>query len=278
MSDLRSDADLLGEYVQRGCREALGELIRRYTDLVYSAARRQMRDAHLAEDVAQTVFILLSQNAGKIRQPARLVGWLYQTTYFTAVNALKIQRRRRRHEKAHAAQEQTMTSSPEPDRWDEIAPVLEDAMTQLDRSSRDMLLMRYFQDKTVPQVASEMGLSVDAAQKRLSRALEKLRGLLGRRGVSVSAAAATAVLLNRSVEATPPALHESMVTASASGNAASNLHRQIVDRAKASRTRRIVAAVLIAVILCGALLLWMALPGAPPAAPPVPQSQDQSAQ
>ncbi len=117
------DAHLLRDYAHTASNQAFATLVHRYADLVYSAARRQVRDPHLAEDVAQAVFILLSQRAGKIRDPARLVGWLYQTTHFTANNAKKLQRRRERHEQAFAAQEQTMTLDPHDDDWSEIAPV-----------------------------------------------------------------------------------------------------------------------------------------------------------
>jgi RNA polymerase sigma factor (sigma-70 family) len=229
MSDDRGDAELLREYLRSGSREALGEIARRYIDLVYSAARRYTRDAHLAEDVTQAVFILLSQRAGKIHEPGRLVGWLYQTTYFTAKNALKMQRRRRVHERAFA-QEQTMTFAPEPDEWTDVAPVIDRAMAQLDGSSRDLILMRYFQGKSMQEVATANGVSVEAAQKRLSRALEKLRGQLGRKGVGVGAEAAGAMLLQRSVEAAPAALHQSILATVGSGGSSSIAANRIVKQ------------------------------------------------
>ena len=59
MSDVRNDAALLDEYARTGSREIVGELARRHAALVYSAARRQVGDGHLAEDVTQAVFMLL---------------------------------------------------------------------------------------------------------------------------------------------------------------------------------------------------------------------------
>jgi RNA polymerase sigma factor (sigma-70 family) len=270
MSDVRNDAELLREYVQSGSREALGEIAQRYTDLVYSAAKRYTRDAHLAEDVAQAVFILLSQRAAKISEPGRLVGWLYQTTYFVAVNALKIQRRRRVHERAFAAQGKTMISDPEPDRWTEIAPVIDRAMAQLDGSSRDMLLMRYFQEKSVQEVATAMGLSVDAAQKRLSRALEKLRGKLGKQGVAVGASAAGTLLLEQSVEAAPVSLHHSILATAGSGSAPSSLADQIVRHVNWWRRMWMlgIGAAITGAVTSAIFLLWMAQLSAPPVTPP----------
>jgi RNA polymerase sigma factor (sigma-70 family) len=273
MSDSRGDAELLREYVRSGSREALGEIARRYIDLVYSAARRYTRDAHLAEDVTQAVFILLSQRAGKVREPGRLVGWLYQTTYFTAKNALKIQRRRRVHERAFA-QEQTMTFAPEPDQWTEIAPVIDRAMAELDGSSRDMLLMRYFQGKSVQEVATANGVSVEAAQKRLSRALEKLRGQLGRKGVGVESSAAGTMLRQRSVEAAPLALHQSILATAGSGGSSSIGANQIVkqmNRWTRMRMLGIGTAVVGAAAASVLILISLAESGAPASGPPANQ-------
>src|SRR5438105_603565 len=100
----QSDAELLQEYLQSADREVLGRLISRHVDFVYSTARRQVHDVHLAEDVTQAVFIILSQKARKVR-PDRLMGWLFQTTRYAAANALKSQRRRAHYERQAAAPE-----------------------------------------------------------------------------------------------------------------------------------------------------------------------------
>ena len=69
MSDVRDDAALLDEYARTGSREIVGELARRHAGLVYSSARRQVGDGHLAEDVTQAVFILLFSKASSIKNP-----------------------------------------------------------------------------------------------------------------------------------------------------------------------------------------------------------------
>jgi RNA polymerase sigma factor (sigma-70 family) len=268
MSDpaVRGDAELLREYARHGSGEAFGLLVRRYADLVYSAARRQVRDSHLAEDVAQAVFILLSQRAGKIRDPARLVGWLYQTTHFTSMNALKLARRRRRHEEAFSAQqkvmwEQIMNTDPQVDQWSEMAPVVDEAMAELDRSSRDVLLVRYFQHKSVQEVATTAGVSLDAAQKRLSRALEKLRASLSKKGVAVPVAAVGSALLARSVEAAPPMIHHSLVVASGAKVAVSAGAAEILREMRrwaAIHLLQLIGGGACAVAILGSLIYWVA--------------------
>ena len=97
-----TDDQLLADYVARRSQEAFAELVRRQVDLVYGAAQRQVRDPHLADDVTQSVFIVLSRRAKAIT-PGTFVGWLLKTTRYAAFNANKMQSRRRMHEKQAAA-------------------------------------------------------------------------------------------------------------------------------------------------------------------------------
>src|SRR5215510_12765099 len=94
---------LLNHYVKDGSEEAFGELVKRYIDLVYSAAVRLVDgDTHLAEDVTQTVFVDLARTARTLRSEVMLGGWLHRHTCFVAAKALRAQRRRRFHERQAA--------------------------------------------------------------------------------------------------------------------------------------------------------------------------------
>src|SRR3954468_11884046 len=96
---MTEDDELLQAYTRAGDRAALGRLVARLLDVVYSAALRQTRgDVPLAEDVTQAVFVTLARKAGSIRGRAAMASWLFRTTRYTAANALKMERRRRHHE------------------------------------------------------------------------------------------------------------------------------------------------------------------------------------
>src|SRR6266404_5423349 len=101
------DAELLRRYAQVESEDAFAELVRRHLPLVYSAALRQVNgDAHLAQDVAQTTFTELARKANSLCRRPVLTGWLYTTTHFVAVKAVRAARRRhRREQEAHAMQE-----------------------------------------------------------------------------------------------------------------------------------------------------------------------------
>src|SRR6266567_3916655 len=93
------DADLLRDYLKRNSETAFEELVRRYAGLVSSTAQRQVHDAHLAQDVTQTVFCLLARKAHNLTAEVSLAGWLYRATCFTAAKAMRTERRRQCRER-----------------------------------------------------------------------------------------------------------------------------------------------------------------------------------
>lgn len=95
MEAVMEDADFLRRYAKERSEEAFAELVNRHAGLVYGAALRQTGDATLAEDIAQTVFVILARKAGGLSPKVYLAGWLYRTTHFTAARAVRKEVRRR---------------------------------------------------------------------------------------------------------------------------------------------------------------------------------------
>lgn len=181
----KDDEALLRELRQGGDRGVLEELVRRHVDFVYSAAKRQVGgDAHLAEDVTQGVFVLLGRKRPAVAG-GKLAGWLFNTTRFVARNAVKMERRRRKHERAAAGMRAEIAG--EDARWEDVGPVLDGAVAKLGRGERDVVLLHYFQNMTLGEVARKLGISEVAARQRSSRAVGKLREMLAKQGVACSA-------------------------------------------------------------------------------------------
>src|SRR5580765_3424807 len=145
------DLELLREYAVRKSEEAFETLVSRYADLVYSAARRQLHNPSLAEEVTQAVFILLAQKAGQIRHGSVLAGWLYSATWFTARRALRNEQLRQRRESEAAMDPLNSDPTAEPD-WDDIAPLLDNAIMRLSEKDRDAILLRFFKQKHFKEV------------------------------------------------------------------------------------------------------------------------------
>jgi RNA polymerase sigma factor (sigma-70 family) len=210
MSPESSDHDLLRAFAHDRSQLAFSELVRRHVDLVYSAARRQVRSPQLAEEIAQSVFIDLARDAAKISAAQPLAAWLHVVTRRTAIDAIRRETRRhaREHEAAALARDEFTSAAmndPSPD-WPAVEPLLDEAVESLAAADRAAILLRYFENKSLRDVGAALGTNDDAAQKRVSRALEQLRAFFLRRGIAVTAAGLATTLTAHAIEAAPAGL------------------------------------------------------------------------
>ena len=199
-----TDAELLQEYSSGRSESAFGEIVRRYADLVYSAALRQVGDEEQARDVAQTVFLDLARKAGSLRKDTLLIGWLFRGTRLAALQQLRTDRRRLQRER-HAMEWIDHSTDAAVD-WTALRPVLDEAMGSLAAEDRDALLLRFFKNEPLVRVGTTLGVSEDAAQKRVSRALGKLREFLAGRGITTTSTALSASLAANAIQPAPAGL------------------------------------------------------------------------
>jgi RNA polymerase sigma factor (sigma-70 family) len=203
-----NDTELLRKFAESGAEDAFGELVTRHINFVYSVARRNISDTHLAEEVVQTVFIILARKAASLTGLRSLTAWLQRTTRLAALEALRRDCRRRDREEKFGQMDHTDT---EPI-WEQIAPHLDELMLQLGETDRLVLALRFFESKSFQDVGHALGTGEDAARMRVNRALEKLRGLFARRGVVVPASALLVAVSTHSVQAAPVGLAASVAT------------------------------------------------------------------
>ena len=206
MSD---DMELVREYAASQSETAFEALVSRHVNLVYSAALRQVRDAHLAEEISQAVFVILARKAHSLGSKTILSGWLYRTARFAAADALKTQRRRQ-HREQEAYMQSTLDEHPMNAAWQELSPLLDEAMAQLRDQDRDALVLRYFENKNLREVGDALGLQERAAQKRVARGLEKLHAFFARRGIASTTAIIAGAVSANSIQAAPIALTKSI--------------------------------------------------------------------
>lgn len=213
---MTNTGQLLADYARGGSEPAFRELVERYLDLVYATAMRHVGgDTHLAEDVAQTVFAELARRAGTLYPEVMLGGWLHRRTCQIASTLMRGERRRHDREK-QAAQMNALEAGSET-RIERLAPILDEAVNRLSAGDRAVILLRFFEGLDLRAVGQAMATSEDAAQKRVARALDKLRNLLARQGVTLSAAGLAGGLAAEAVSAAPAGLAASIATAALTG-------------------------------------------------------------
>jgi RNA polymerase sigma factor (sigma-70 family) len=265
------DAECLRRYAREGSEPAFSELVNRHADLVYGAALRQVRDPSLAEDVAQAVFVVLARKAGGLGREVCLPGWLYRTTRFAAARAVRGEIRRQRREQEAARMQLSLETAEADSAWEQIAPLLDDAMAQLRKRDCNALVLRFFQNKNLKEVGAALGLSEDAAQKRISRSISRLRGILAQRGAALSGAVVAGALATRSAQAAaPPHVSAAMATAGAGQGAISPtiqaLAGQTLRRLLWPQFTAVIGIMLALLLLTGAVVLSRAHPATASAA------------
>jgi len=247
-----SDMELLRDYHRQGSEEAFAELARRHVNLVYSVALRHTGIAAHAEEISQAVFLILARKAGSLRPDTILESWLHETTRLTALSFLRGERRRQFREQ-EAYMQSTLQESADISIWNQLAPLLDEAVSRLGKKDRDAVMLRFFKDQSVREVAAALKVNESAAQRRVHRAVEKLRRFFSKRGVALSSVALTGAISTNSVQTAPALLAKSVTAAAlAKGAAASS---SILALAKATliamKTKTLVATTAAAVVVFG---------------------------
>ena len=197
------DWELLEQFRTGRSQPAFAELVRRHAGFVYATCRRRVRDAHLAEDVAQAVFLVLARRPPTRSGAASLAGWLHRTAVYACHNAMRAEQIRQHHEREAAARRRERASPASPS---ELCVELEWALDAISPRDRDALLLRYYQGRDVAEVGQALGVSYNTAVKRLSRALDRLRRAMGARATEAMPATISAALLGMTRELPPPHL------------------------------------------------------------------------
>jgi RNA polymerase sigma factor (sigma-70 family) len=263
-----TDHDLLQQYTQGQSNDAMCELVRRHIDMVHATARRELGDAHLADDVTQAVFLVLMRRAAKISSSVPIGGWLFKTTMYAVANIRRGVARREAHEREAREMKAPDTQQP-PD--PAILRVLNEGIAGLSATDRHMIVSRYLEGRSTEEVGTALGISEAAVRQRLSRAVGRLRRRLAKRGVVAAAAAVSVALESSKVQtatASVVAPVEAMVRGAVPSASIQTIVRGVLQMLRHAQTLSlsVVAGIVCAIIGTGVLIA--AETGAPPASAP----------
>ncbi|BDI28810.1 hypothetical protein CCAX7_008610 [Capsulimonas corticalis] len=200
------DHQLIRKYVESGSNDAFRTITARYINLVYATCLRQVGDRQTAEDATQAVFILLAQKAPRLKPDTPLAGWLFHASRLVARNARKRERRYAAMLRDARPQLETETTS-------DVALMLDDAVSRLSEKDRQAILLRFYQELSFAEIGARIGVSEDAAGKRVSRAVERLRVSLGKAGAGVLSISLLAILESDAAHSAPPELANTIAAA-----------------------------------------------------------------
>jgi len=257
------DAQLLDDYTKKGSQAAFAELSRRYVNLVYSSALRQMRDVHAAEDVTQAVFIVLARKAASLKRGLILPSWLLQTTTYAVSNARRAEARRRHHEQKAAAMKSTIQEEEVADLWKRMEPVVDSAVRSLRGGYRDALVLRYLDGQSYQEIARRLKITEAAARQRASRGAAELREILAKQGVlapAVTTAAVESLLQTNAMQCAPSSLASACAIAGAGTTAPLVIAKGVMTMLLAKKM--VLAASLALLLLMGVGVVVVAKGGA----------------
>ena len=213
MNERRQDFELLQRFTRDGQQSAFADVVRRHLDLVFGTALRKVEDSGAAQEISQNVFNVLARKAWRFAPDDSLPAWLHRTALLESKLWLRGELRRRRREETAADLGTTMNAAGNEPAFQELVPLLDEALLSLREKDRTALLLRFYESQSLREVGEALGAGEDAARKRVQSALEKLTDFFKRRGFKTATVAAAAAALQHTATTTSAALASTVVSA-----------------------------------------------------------------
>jgi RNA polymerase sigma factor (sigma-70 family) len=173
---VRTDAELVNAVLD-GEKQAFAVLVKRYEGPVRAIALDILGDHHLAKDVTQDSFVRAYERLAGLRKHEAFGGWLMKIARRCALESA-----RQRPKEAQLDAEIALAAESPDGQLDEDKRRLLAAVLQLPEAERQVVMVRYFGDNGVKEVAEIVDRSIGTVTKQLSRAHKRLRRILERSG------------------------------------------------------------------------------------------------
>src|SRR5581483_12250463 len=194
-----SDDRLLHAFVTSRGEAAFAALVRRYGPMVGAVCRRVLGHEQDAEDAFQATFLILAQNAARLRKKTALASFLHGTAYRIALHAKRTAARRRKHE-SRAPARPSLDPIDELS-WREVRALVDEEVARLPEKYRSALILCCLEGVSQAEAAQRLGIKEGTLASRPSRARERLGQRLARRGVDLAAVLAAMALSGQSASA-----------------------------------------------------------------------------
>ena len=251
-----TDRELLRRYADAGDQEAFAQLVSRHLRLVYGSARRQVGAG--AEDITQAVFFLLARRSTSLRGEGSVAAWLFQATQFCCQNFKRKKQIRQKHEREAAMREAKSAEIQETEKAAlEVTEFLDAGLAGLRANERSAVLLRYLEGRSFEEMAGDLGISVDAAKKRATRGLVRLRDYFARRGYGTTGDSLAGLITAATAMMPPVGLEASVAGMGKAGVAGANVHGLAHGAAKMMAWAKLkLAAMAVTGVTSGAVMRW----------------------
>jgi RNA polymerase sigma factor (sigma-70 family) len=213
------DSHLLRLWAREHRQSAFSALVARYAGVVFGTALRRLSGHRaLAEEAAQNVFMLMAAKADSLARHPCLGAWLHRAAMWEAgsMDRNEAVHARKLNELAAAMHDESNL----PDSSPGTLPDLDAALERLAEPDRRVLILRFFEQCNFREIAKRIGMSEAAAQKRASRALQRLSAQLHRRGITAGTAVVAAALPSLFSQPAPAAVVTRLASTASSASVA----------------------------------------------------------
>jgi RNA polymerase sigma factor (sigma-70 family) len=252
-ADASSDGRLVSRFARLRDEAAFAELLRRHGPMVLGVCRRVLGDSADADDAFQATFLVLVRKAGALGAPESVANWLHGVAHRTALKA-RVEAAKRQHREQEAAA-MPATSATDDLVWRDLRPVLDEEIQRLPARYRAPFVLCHLEGKTNEEAAHLLGCPKGTVLSRLSRARERLRARLTKRGVTLSATALATVVTERTASATVSAALGAITLRAASSLAATGAAAGIVSTHVLTITEGVVQAMFMTKVKMAAMIV-----------------------
>ena len=246
-----SELILLRRFSGSGDAEAFSEIVKQHAPLVYGVCLRILGNKEYAADAVQDTFLQLVRDAAKIT--SSLPNWLHSTATNRAIDLIRQNSQRKKREFNYASSSENINSEDEKVAWREISVCIDEELENLDDQTREVLIMRFFENFTTNDIAEKCGISQPTVSRRIDSGIELLRHKLKSRGVIVSAAILTAMLTENIVQSAPVSLMKELGKIAIAGKNAP-INPKITTKILAAKSK--IIAVAVSVIVAGGAVIY----------------------
>lgn len=172
----KTDKQLIERFLEKKDTKAFGELYDRYSDKVYGSCLSFFKDEDIAKDVTHDIFIKILYQLNTIDEKQYFSTWLYTVTYRHCIDKYRADKNKYFQDDSDLADDVVFEDDTSFFN-DFYSDVLEKGLSQLDKEERTLLMMKYYDELSIVDMADVLSMGESAVKMRVKRSRDKLKSI-----------------------------------------------------------------------------------------------------